>query len=368
MFNYEGKENFMKVLGFYSEQPYNINQSVVYELLDKHFKNKSHIYKLFGNRLKIEKEFEFKLSANDIRGIRDKFYDVLFEKFGKKATLVCLFCSNISINSFGENKLDADIQFFDTKFSKGMRLTKCFRKLVSKEIIDDVNTAYSMELQSISTKGKVVASIDPIDYITMSSNNSGWSSCHRINGGEYAAGPLAYLADTSTVICYVESNTKAKVADGGEHSNKRWRQIALVSPLLDFAIQERQYPNKSKGNANAVSGLFVEAFSKFHDEDFAFKKIYIDELQDLHRDYVDETGCYGMYYNDTRNEMYDLGYKVCRQSDIDEDIRQQDIYELPLKGEGAHCLCCGTDLDESSSVFCNCCDDSYNDYDDDYYY
>ena len=190
----------------------------------------------------------------------------------------------------------------------------------------------------------------------MSSNNSGWRSCHRLNGGEYRTGPLAYLRDSSTIICYMESSKPCEITVAGKeytHSNKTWRQIAMVSPNLDFSIQERQYPNENTINANEVAKAFKELFEQYHNEKFKIESHSTDTLNDLHTDYANEYDEHRYYYNDISNEMFSQGNVVLRES---QNVSVLETLPLPVKGEAVFCLNCGESIYDSDSLYCEDCD------------
>ena len=236
-----------------------------------------------------------------------------------------------------------------------MKVSKALTKLCLPEYAHDITTKHSMAVQQMTTKGKLVLSIDPCDYITMSSNNSGWRSCHRLNGGEYRTGPLAYLRDGSTVICYMESSKPCEITVGGKeysHSNKTWRQIAMVSPNLDFSIQERQYPNENTINANEVAKAFKELFEQYHNEKFKVESHSVDTLNDLHIDYANEYEEHRYFYNDISNEMFSEGDVVLREGQSIDFIR---TLPLPIKGEEVYCLDCGGSIYDSDTLYCEDC-------------
>ena len=363
------RETFRGILNYYGVESSNgdsLSDRVVDMMLDSHVSEKYHIFKLFGNKLKIEKEIETTVGANEASAIRKALINELDEE---KLIFVRGMLKAISIEEFIENKLDNQYQICDVKFTKGTKLSKALAKLCLKSDVHRVTTALSMAIQKMSTKGKAVLSIDPIDYITMSSNSSGWRSCHRLDGGEFRTGPLAYLNDSSSVICYIESSTPCTIKREREfiHSNKTWRQIALVSPDLEFAIQERQYPSSNTINSESISNMFVELFNKENNTDaYKFSNEEVDVLNDLHVDYSDHHDVRSLYYNDMTNEMFGTGTVVYATDTINPLYNK----ELPIKGQEAYCLSCGATLYEPDDLYCDNCDsgyddEDYDDYDDD---
>lgn len=355
-------EAFSAIIGYYTAYYENegVSEFVLKEYLDSHIRGKEHIFKLFGGKLKIEREIDVTVTSYEIQEKKMELRNSLFQN--KKFIFATALLEHLNTDEFISNTLQRDFQIFDVKVPKGMKVSKALSKLVLPEHAHEVTVKHSMVYQSLFTKGKAVISIDPIDYITMSSNSSGWKSCHRLNGGEYAAGPLAYLADSSSVICYIESSKPCSIMWCGDqytHSNKTWRQIALVSSDSTYSTQERQYPNENSINAKAIADMFKELFEKANGKSYQKSEEGVDTLWDLHTDFAeleDETAC---YYNDTRHEMYEDGYVVYPSDKCISDLIASD--QKPLKGALAMCLCCGHTLYDANSPFCDSCFDCNDD-------
>lgn len=349
------KNTFKAIVGYYGADycDGSLNQYVLDRMIDEHVSRKEHIFKLFGNKLRVEKEVNMALSYAEGYGIKEIFKNELLEN--KKFIFAASFINYISVDEFLANTLEREIQIFNITLSKGMKVSKALMRLVLPEDQHEISTKHSMINQSLFTKGKVVLSIDPCDYVTMSSNSSGWKSCHRLNGGEYRTGPIAYLNDSSSVICYVESSTPCKFWYGNkqyEHTNKTWRQIALVNPDATFAIQERQYPNSSLTNQNAVSQLFRECFERLNGKKYKIEEAEVETLQRLHLDYAEEERSPSLYYNDIVNEMFTSG-SVIKENGI--SLQELEELPLPIKGQEVFCLECGETLADSESLYCDDC-------------
>ena len=332
-----------------------ISPEVIEEILKSHVENKKHIFKLFGNKLRVEKEIETTVSQEEGSRILKKLINTDLED-SKRLFFVKSFLDDLDPREFTENVTTCTRTMFDVKISKGTKVSKALAKLCLKEDAHEVVTKHSMALQSARAKGKIVVSIDPCDYVTMSSNNSGWRSCHRLDGGEYRTGPIAYLRDSSTVICYMESSTPCEFTyyrgEEFSHTNKVWRQIALVSPNLEFSLQERQYPNINMINQLAVSEIFKELFEKYNQTEYKVENSPVEWLNLLHRDFSTEEDSYSYYYNDIKAEMFSYGNIVSGLSETIDSLREK---ELPVKGEAVYCLDCGEHAYESSSLYCEDC-------------
>lgn len=352
------KDTFGAIVGHYGAdyQGGSLSNDALLDLLQTHATNKAHIFKLFGNKLKIEREIDTCLNSFEA----GKIQVALREEFlkDKKLILAASLLGSISSDEFVSNIVNRDLTIFNVEIKKGTKLSKALIKLVLPEHQHLVATSHSMANQKLFTKGKLVLSIDPNDYVTMSTNSSGWRSCHRLDGGEFRAGPLAYLRDGSTIICYMESNTPCTFSYRGveyTHSNKCWRQIAMVDPALTYAIQERQYPNPSTINQNAASSIFKELLSAYNGVDYLFAKKQTEVLESLHIDFCESNNEeYYLYYNDITHSMFNEGNLVYQTGKTIDQLRQTKFF--PIKGANVYCLSCGEKLHRSCSLFCeDCC-------------
>lgn len=89
------------------------------------------------------------------------------------------------------------------------------------------------------SQGTLVLSANILDLL-MVSNHCQYSSCHRWEG-EYAAGPLHYLADNHTLVAYLYRQHKTEPKSGLLLPHKEWRQMVHVGP--EAAQFQRQYDN-----------------------------------------------------------------------------------------------------------------------------
>lgn len=328
--------------------------------------NKKHIFELFGNSLKIEMPVETQLPYTLVK---EKLKTFLEEEFAEsKYSIIKVFLRAVAAEEIGGNVLMHDFQMFDTPFKKGMKISKCFRHLIKKEWLDEANIKYSMFLQSLKAKGTAVLSIDPIDFLTMSANNSGWRSCHAPDG-EYRTGQVAYMMDETSVISYVKASEDCTLPDGTVHANKIWRQICLINPNNTYALQARQYPAVNDANSLTVGKMLTEAIEKWTGEEYkrhesnSGDRVYYD-LQDSH------DGSRHLYYNDIEHSAFETGYMIIpasfeRENFVDQVGKADKKYPLAVVGDDVPCLCgCGNWLGNAEHYFVenSCYYDNY-DYD-----
>ena len=346
------------------------------EHLNNWAKNKSHLYLAFGKKLKLEKEIELDFSGNStyVKSLISKFYQEITQA---KVKRFLKSCSNAEVVM---NCLNRNVSFENVKFRAGDKISKCIGKILDLYDItpaekDSVLIKFSMLIQSVKAKGSAVLSIDPVDYITMSENNSNWESCHSMSGC-FRTGPFAYLQDSSTTISYVKPKDDSVFTYGDSktlsYSNKNWRQIVLFSKELKYATQLRQYPYTSQANQSTVASIVMNILNaksgldyQIHSIDVCDMPRYFSTLHECTEEGED------LCYNDLTNEAFKTAYWI---SEIGVEPTEEVLKEYCRAGETAKtghyvsCLCgCGDELYDSESLYRRFSHRHNDDYDNDYY-
>ena len=346
------------------------------EHLNNWAKNKSHLYLAFGKKLKLEKEIELDFSGNStyVKSLISKFYQEITQA---KVKRFLKSCSNAEVVM---NCLNRNVSFENVKFRAGDKISKCIGKILDLYDItpaekDSVLIKFSMLIQGVKAKGSAVLSIDPVDYITMSENNSNWESCHSMSGC-FRTGPFAYLQDSSTTISYVKPKDDCVFTYGDSktltYSNKNWRQIVLFSKELKYATQLRQYPYTSQANQSTVARIVMNVLNaksgldyQIHSIDVCDMPRYFSTLHECTEDGED------LCYNDLTNEAFKTAYWI---SEIGVEPTEEVFKEYCRAGETAKtghyvsCICgCGNELYDSESLYRRFSHRNNNDYDNDYY-
>lgn len=259
-------------------------------------KNKEHIYRLFGNQVRIEREVELALNRQDVNEEVRRMIRELQEEgtvSNLNLQIIAMFFAAVPYEDIIENKLSDTIKIFANKFNKGMKLSKAVGKLIKDDKQRDAfQTKYSMAIQGFKAVGTLVMSIDPIDILTMSySPNNAWRSCHNIVDGEYRAGAVSYVCDESTFISYVYKRKDTDRHTGKELPNKIWRVIGYYNN--DMIALSAHYPSTNKSNRQTLVNLIAEVTGKVDQVSGGMLSCdYDDYANDLFEDYG------GMHYND----------------------------------------------------------------------
>ena len=298
--------------------------------------NKQHLFKLLGNKLKVEKEVECALTKSAIMEAYREFSREVLE-YNQKYVIAANFLMGLEVDEIANNILSSSHSYFGVDFKPGAKISRILAKLVHKDYVHDIQTKYSMFLQKLKAKGKAVVSIDPVDYITMSENKSGWRSCHALDG-EYRTGTLAYMVDRPTMIAYVKTSEDVFIGDDClPFSNKTWRQVVVTNPESGFSIQGRQYPANMINNETAITNLMIECFSAAKNTEYTFTTKSCGALDRVihDADYDNER----LWYNDFSAGAFDRGNLVHAKSiDAEEILEDEDGSYQVYIGSDVRCV------------------------------
>jgi hypothetical protein len=180
-------------------------------------KSKRHLFKLFGEKLKIESTASIPLPKEEVSGRLKTFIRKIQTK--REYFLVSMFLSILKVEDVQKNILSRDLVFFQTTFKTGSKISRILSKICHPSIADKIQTEYSLFLQSLKGTGTLVLSIDPLDYIFMSEKTTGWRSCQSLNG-QYKTATLAFIMDRTTMVAYLITKS----------GKKCWRLLIYVAP------------------------------------------------------------------------------------------------------------------------------------------
>ena len=315
--------------------------------------NKRHIFDLFGGKLKITKELGEKdlCTPSMVENLRRDFMNENADEFN---VLIQMFLQSLKPQEIINNRLNKSIEILNVELKEGWKITKCFSFLeLDNKHLQRQQDLYSTFLQTLNIKGRLVLSIDPLDFITMSVSRSGWSSCHHPNNC-YGTGGLAYMNDSSSFIAYVETTDPmiSYIIDKDTDQdytikmpNKIWRQVVTINPDHDYTVQMRQYPNESDIFRGEVSKILTEMLEKEQEEQYV---TYTEWLNDDGGNLQSNNeNLYGyIFYCDYKNNNSDdititMRSKYDNLSTLERKICDGDLSQTVV-GEVVFCACgCG---------------------------
>ncbi len=303
---------------------------------------------------------------------------------------------NSDLAEFIDNNLDS---FYDNVVSKseikeipkGMKLIKAFKHFEKDEItLNKLQSIASQLIQENKVKGTLCFSVHPLDFLSSSENTYNWRSCHSLDG-EFRAGNLSYMVDTTTFMVYLKGENEVKLnAFPGTISwnSKKWRMLIHAAENDEIMFAGRQYPFKSDGAMDIVLNIYnnimmldnpyqtsnipYRVCSNKYDK---WKNLYIEndpEGWNLDHKYLsvsrhlielDEVVCVGLgalNYNDVLNSTcYKHPYYALLNLNHWHDVNEIKKHPI-IVGGPVECLRCGKyEIEQSETMMCPDCEVRY---------
>lgn len=275
---------------YQSKKPKEVTQDMVMQYLNIWADAKYELFLLFGKNLSVDREVMFEISPEEIRA-KVETLSMAFPKYA----LVLSHIKNTDIvsNTFSEfsnrKQKNEDYEFaigaIQPYFKKGKKLSTCLSELFQDEGIEvervlqdgtvvkavsNFNIELSKIMQTTKTKGKISISINPCDYLMMSTNKHNWNSCMGIvpSCTGHASSVLSKMCDESSIMGFKASDTIHKYDLNGvkfDYISMQARYILFYDKNTSvFAV------SSAYGGANAfeklqleICGLLKESVSTF---------------------------------------------------------------------------------------------------------
>lgn len=148
--------------------------------------------------------------------------------------------NNFSLEDTIDNALSEEVTVVTSSgdplhFNKGMKFSKALSRIMermkySHSKRDEVLTRYSQVLNEKTLSGKLVISVNPVDYYTMSVGEN-WGSCLS-PGNEYSTGAFAYAKDKRSILTFlISSNSVVE-----DVPMKKWRRLLVLDESQEGVI------------------------------------------------------------------------------------------------------------------------------------
>lgn len=197
---------------------------------------------------------------------------------------------------YENDEFPIDVRFRKTpeskefRVQKGMKPIRVCSKLVTyfkdepgfSEVakhFEDFRIRHSQIFNEKEIKGNIVLSIHPLDFMTMSDNDSGWSSCMSWKAeGCYHVGTVEMMNSNNVLCCYIEREKEPfyfnRENKDEEHkwNNKKYRQLCYVTK--DIVMSGKAYPYK----VDDISKIILSIVRKLAEKNFGWKYTYGPEL------------------------------------------------------------------------------------------
>ena len=232
------KEQFKKVIS-YSQ---NIDYPKVDILFDKWLKAKKYFIDSFGGLIKEIPNVSFTLSEKTKNNNINDFCDYIE---GYSLYDLSNFIDE-EREGFYDNETKKDYWYKGQKIPKGMKLVKAFKYFIdyNPNFLSEIQDKASRIIQEDKISGTLCFSVHPLDFLSVSENNYNWRSCHALDG-DYRAGNLSYMTDSSTFICYLKGEDDVilpRFPSDVPWNNKKWRVLLYISNDYSMMMAGRQYP------------------------------------------------------------------------------------------------------------------------------
>ena len=369
-----------------------------------------YLYKLLGNKLIVSKTVTFEKESGQMRremnDLMDEhlfmreFIDKIQNKFwmdyiqsnyayeNEKRALyenICAICSNSELidNVYtGDTFMVPTPEGKEIKIQHGCKTMKALGKIASAyglnmSNFEDFRIKVSQILNQKVLKGNLCLSIHPLDYVTMSDNNSDWSSCMSwMDNGCYRQGTVEMMNSPMVIVAYLTAFEPMDVC-GLEWSNKKWRELMIVNKDLITNIKSYPYfnSNLTKASLSLLRELAAENLPEWNfDETLreyeSNECTYVDDYR--LRVYPSSNAMYNDFLNDPYMNAAYFNKDLYCYANTDDDGYIRVCFNYSGKSE---CMGCGQEADFYDNeghlmgeccdtvAFCSICGESYREED-----
>lgn len=317
---------------------------------------KVNLFKLLGNKLMYSEVVSFEAPKaklmEDMHGMvwSHAFADIVrrtidnteYLDWDVRHAFRCLFDSEFLVdNKYQGESVKMTFNGKTIQLQNGAKplriLAKIAAALEEEVLFEDFRLKHSQILNVKELHGELVLSIHPLDYMTMSDNASGWSSCMSWEEtGCYRRGTVEMMNSPYAVVAYLKADKDMYMGNDLYWNNKKWRTLCLATE--NFITSVKAYPYKS----DALSTKAVEILARLAKAnlgwDFDEKVIKYDACDDVCITEGEETLRYTFgFETDAMYNDFDSG--VTSHIVLAKGLEPKH-YWLNYSGVG-NCMCCG---------------------------
>ncbi len=381
------KEQFDKVISY---SQYGIDNPKTDELFTNWATAKEYFYERFGNKYIWEypEKITFELDEESKQG---RVQDLINFAWSCGDAELARFLEAQKEGFFKNKVLKDYVTDFNEIITKNTKLVKAFKFFIkNQDRLELFQNRASQIIQENKIEGTLCLSIHPLDYLSISENDHNWRSCHSLDG-QYRAGNLSYMMDSSTVVCYLKSENDTKLPHFPEDvpwNNKKWRVLLYFNNGKNLCFAGKQYPfptNKAMDWIidNCFEKIFTDSWNeqrwaywtevigKYEDKKnktkFFFNDYYVpfeNAIKNLRDVVIDASG--SKQFNDvlSSSTYHPIFTYLIRPSLWGEKGTNDCITNSFTRirvGEQTNCLCCGKQetLLEGGTMMCYDCEYKY---------
>lgn len=288
----------------------------------------------------------------------------------KQVNDIPYYCKRlIDYDSLGDNIYcgeDFIIPFPDGtqyKVNNGCKTSRVLGKIATAFKInyyEDFRLAHSLALNQKAAKGTLCLSIHPLDYMTMSDNDSGWDSCMSwMNEGSYRMGTVEMMNSPCVIVAYLKSDTDMRISNSSLYwNNKKWRELFVVR--AGCLVNIMGYPYHSKELEVIVLKWLKELAEKNLGWSNWVGNSNGDPVEFEANDTFTPDGMdHPMRLHAETDRMYN-DFRSTHRIYVNKDLNSESSIRFDYSGP-AECMWCGSSeasFDEDSDLCCYACLDS----------
>ena len=254
--------------------------------------------------------------------------------------------------------------------------------------LEEYRVKYSIVVNDKKFTGKLHISINPIDYITMSDNNSKWTSCMSwTDSGCYHEGTIEMMNSNNVLCCYItkgksegydffyrdefyrdedkKEDSEDRNIDEWNCSDKKWRVLFYITK--DIIVGGKAYPFINNDLSKIILKIIKDLAKKNLNWNYQFGPELYKDMKYIRSEYaMNRARGYMKYSPRKKNILFDtkgmyndmIGNKHLEYWCYRNKVNKTKVISYSGK---APCLCCGGSIIELS-------DESYYDEDVDEYH
>lgn len=248
---------------------------------------------------------------------------------------------------------------FKCTIKNGMKTVRTIQKVLkatgysNMELFEQWKNQISLVQISNELKAKLVVSIHPIDFVSMSENSCNWRSCMGwSNKGCYHAGTLEMMNSNVAAVAYLEAPAPFEMYlnETGEVytvPNKSWRSLIFIHK--DILLLGKQYPYHNDNLTFIVLDFVRSLVQKNLHWDYRF----------VNQEYKDMENIDGNFYV---RDFFDVGYDTKKDHHCI-FVYTNGMYNDIIEAHYPHYYCCRNYVSHSKKIClsgpatCICCGD-----------
>ena len=246
-------------------------------------------------------------------------------------------------------------------------------------------TWHSQILNDRSIKGKFCLSIHPLDYMTMSQNTHGWSSCMNWDDdGCYRAGTVEMMNSPMVIVVYLKSdNAEMPMTCGWERkdgkailkkmnwNSKKWRTLIIVDKSGIYSVKAYPYQHEE------MTKYAMKWINELCGEKYVKEPVKFKPYDDSSVFYNDKEYIYNVnprtfrMYNDFGSTTHYMMPAIEELEDMEKTNNRSRTFNILYSG-ASECMSCGglnynndyngVDFDSEENLVCNNCNPDIENY------